>query len=63
MMLHHTVALGNLLRSNLTKVGGYLEQLLELICWRDLVFARFQILKETIIASIISVQHHLKYFF
>lgn len=57
----HTVVLGNLLRSNLTKVGGYLEQLSELICWRDLAFARFQILKEITIASIFSVQHHQRY--
>lgn len=32
MVLHHAVVLVNLLRSNLTKVGGYLEQLLELTC-------------------------------
>lgn len=51
------------MKSNLTKVGGYLEQLLELTCWRDLVFVRFQIQKETTIVSIFSVQHHQRYMF
>ncbi|XP_030953020.1 myosin-17-like isoform X2 [Quercus lobata] len=52
------VVLVNLLRSNLTRVGGYLGQLYELICSKDLVFAKFQILKETTTAFTFSVQHH-----
>jgi hypothetical protein len=41
-------------------VGGYLGLLYELICLKDLVFAKFQILKETTIAFTFSVQHHLR---
>lgn len=54
------VVLVNLLRSNSTRMGGYLGQLCVLICSRDLVFAKFQIPKEIIIAFTFFVQHRLR---
>lgn len=42
-------------------MGEYLEQPLELTCWRDPGFAKYQTLKETIIAFTFSVQHLPRY--
>ena len=60
-ILLNIVDLVNLLSFNLIRMGGFLGQLYELICLKDLVSAKFQILKEIIIAFTFFVQHHLRY--
>lgn len=57
---HNEAVLVNLLRSNSTRMEGYLGRLLGHTYLRGLVFAKFQSLKETTIASTFFVQHHLR---
>lgn len=59
--LYDAVVLVNLWKSSSIRVGGSLEQPYELICLKGLVFARFQILKETITAFTFFVLHHPRY--
>ena len=51
----------NLLKSNSTRMGGYLGQQLERNCLKGLVFARFLFPKEITVAFTF-VLHHLGYF-
>lgn len=58
---HNAVDLVNLLRFNLTRMGGYQEQLYVLIYLKDLVFAKFLTLKETITVFTFCVLHRWRY--
>jgi hypothetical protein len=57
------VALASLLKSNLTRLDESRELLSELTCWKDHVYAKLIPRKETIIAFISFLLHHLRYVF
>lgn len=58
--LNTAVVLVSLWRFNLTRMEGFPELLSELICLRDLVFAKCLILSEITIVSTCFVLHHLR---
>lgn len=58
--LNTAVVLVSLWRFNLTRMEGFPELLSELICLRDLVFAKCLILREITIVSTCFVLHHLR---
>ena len=58
---HNAVDLESLSSFNLTKVGEYLEQLSEHICWRGLECVKYQIQKEITTVFTFYVLPHRRY--